>query len=146
MEVLEEGDKCPACLNGELVWQSHHTDGCCSCHITPPCSYCTDQDLACQKCGEIAAEYEPPSIVASIAKISAVTYKSGEERFKELPDGVFGFVSYPNNGWGMAIKGKLHPEGMNRAEILKACGICEHGMPRFKHWDRTSFHLTYNYN
>lgn len=145
-EYPEEGDKCPACEEGKLAWQSHYQDGGCSCHINPPCSYCTDQDLACNKCGEIAVEYEPPSIIASIAKISAVTYKSGEERFKELPDGVFGFVSYPYPGWGMQIKGKLPPAGMTGAEILNACGICEYGIPHFKHWDKASFHLTYTYN
>ena len=26
-------------------------DGCCSCHINPPCGYCTQQAGFCEKCG-----------------------------------------------------------------------------------------------
>jgi hypothetical protein len=28
----------------------HHQDGCCSCHIHPPCSYCTDDGQYCDTC------------------------------------------------------------------------------------------------
>lgn len=134
------------CQHTNTEYRSHHSDSCCSCHISPPCSYCTDQDLHCLDCGEIAEEYESPKFTASAATKPAPRYKTHEERFAELPDGVFGYVSYPNNGWGMAIKGKLPKEGMTRADILSACGICEYGIPHFKQCGNGTFLLTYNYD
>ena len=45
----EKGEKCNrnGC-NGVLV--EHDVDGCCSCHITAPCSYCTDSRVYCPEC------------------------------------------------------------------------------------------------
>jgi len=149
MDDLEEGDNCPKCT-GNLIWQSHHQDSCCSCHKNPPCSYCTDQDLVCKKCGEIAVEYTPsvykPELNSN--KISLVRHRNATERYNDLPDGVFGYVKFPSpRGWGMDIMGKLPKDKkMNRAEILSACGICEYGCPSFKQWSDTSFYINYNYD
>lgn len=44
----EEGDKCPECNQGILHYPPVHN---CTCHISPPCSACTDRQLECDKCG-----------------------------------------------------------------------------------------------
>ncbi len=142
----EEGDGCDDCNIGKLAWQSIHSNGCCSCHISPPCSYCTDQDLACDKCGKIHAEYEPPKVESHISNgISLTQSKTAEERFRELPEGVFGYIKYPNDGWGMAVKGKM-PDGMSKEEVLKNCGVCKYGIPSFKYFGIGQFLFTYNYD
>ena len=51
---FEEGDECKTCRVGKLV-EKHSGDGC-SCHISPPCSYCTGTKLVCDECGEAAPE------------------------------------------------------------------------------------------
>ena len=33
------------------VIDQHATDSCCSCHINPPCSYCTTPREFCEECG-----------------------------------------------------------------------------------------------
>ena len=47
-EPEQEGEPCPSC--GEPVVTEHPGDGC-SCHISPPCSYCVDTWFACRACG-----------------------------------------------------------------------------------------------
>ncbi|AUR95944.1 hypothetical protein NVP1215B_026 [Vibrio phage 1.215.B._10N.222.54.F7] len=46
----EEGGLCPdlTCEEGVLNYESH---GSCTCHINPPCGYCTDAPLTCSHCG-----------------------------------------------------------------------------------------------
>lgn len=48
---LEEGCVCPACNEGSLQYKPINEDHGCSCHISPPCSYCTDTVLTCDDCG-----------------------------------------------------------------------------------------------
>lgn len=44
------------------IIDEYEKDGCCSCHINPPCSYCTEPNAYCGKCGwdakEEQAEYD----------------------------------------------------------------------------------------
>lgn len=53
MSDYEEGGVCPQCLEGTLEYVRH---GDCSCHISPPCSACTDAPLTCDFCGETFEE------------------------------------------------------------------------------------------
>ncbi len=46
---LSDGDKCPECKTGTLVWE--HPDDC-SCHLSPPCAACTSAPLTCDNCGQ----------------------------------------------------------------------------------------------
>ncbi len=48
MGYYEEGDSCPECDNGKLIYPPVEN---CSCHINPPCSDCTDRLLTCTSCG-----------------------------------------------------------------------------------------------
>jgi hypothetical protein len=45
----EEGDKC---VNEECkgIYEWGEVENC-SCHINPPCSSCTDNELVCSECG-----------------------------------------------------------------------------------------------
>lgn len=38
------------------VIEEHEKEGGCSCHINPPCSYCTEPNAYCETCGWDAAE------------------------------------------------------------------------------------------
>lgn len=33
------------------IIETTEKDGCCSCHINPPCGYCTTQNEFCEECG-----------------------------------------------------------------------------------------------
>ena len=45
---MDEGQKCPVCLNGVVHFPP--VEGC-SCHIAPPCNQCLDNELVCDHCG-----------------------------------------------------------------------------------------------
>ena len=57
MSYIEEGMVCPKCQQGHL--EIPPVKGC-SCHISPPCSACTDNRLTCDACGWEEPEPEPP--------------------------------------------------------------------------------------
>lgn len=58
----EEGDRCPECRNGELYYPPVEN---CACHISPPCSACTDVQLECDKCGWQPEEPEYKDLMAT---------------------------------------------------------------------------------
>jgi hypothetical protein len=45
---FEEGDTCPDCHKGKLIYPPVEN---CSCHINAPCSACTSNKLQCDECG-----------------------------------------------------------------------------------------------
>ena len=47
MRIPEEGDECPECYFGKLIYD---IEGC-TCFISPPCGVCTDTELSCDRCG-----------------------------------------------------------------------------------------------
>lgn len=51
---LTEGYPCPDCQSRLEI--DHRLDGC-SCHINPPCGYCTENSLVCTDCG-LEIDYE----------------------------------------------------------------------------------------
>ncbi len=50
-----KGEKCDR-KGCEGIIQEGEKDGCCSCHIAPPCSYCTTPVEYCPECGWEAIE------------------------------------------------------------------------------------------
>jgi hypothetical protein len=48
-EGYEKGDICnrDGC---DGILDEHHSDGCCSCHVNPPCSHCVEDRSYCTKC------------------------------------------------------------------------------------------------
>lgn len=50
LDQPEEGGHCPdhECPHGRLHYPKVKN---CQCHTNPPCSYCVDNPLTCDKCG-----------------------------------------------------------------------------------------------
>lgn len=140
-----------SCEHNKAEYRSIHYDGGCCCHANPPCSYCTDQELYCDDCDTVIEEYQPPVSPKEPSNKdqnkwkNVWIHKSFDERFRELPNGVFGSVREPNDGWGMRVKGKM-PNGMTKDEVLSRCGICKYGCPHFKIFSNGVFLFTYNYD
>ena len=143
-DLLLEGDNCPLCEMGQMGIFVEN----CSCLINPPCSACTSAPLVCNKCGHEQEAWslkmgEPES---APVRRSLTHYKTADECFGELPNGVFGCVKYPSpGGWGMTVRGKM-PEGMTTKEVLKGCNISKYGSPHFKRFYDGEFLFTYNYD
>lgn len=57
----DEGDHCGRNGCSGTIELGDPDDGCCSCHINPPCSYCTGKRLICNECGHEVGEQENES-------------------------------------------------------------------------------------
>lgn len=122
---LLEGETCNRndCLG---VMERIDTDSSCSCHIAPPCSHCVD---ACYICSECGFETEPPEPVSySKTKNGGIPdeyqrKKTDRERFDEIPNGVFKYVTIPGTYYFMTYWGKF-PEGWGRRDILEKFNTC----------------------
>lgn len=130
--IIEEGEK----------------EGCCSCHINPPCSYCTTQTEYCPICGwsaeEEQREYDERQRQYYLKNPpKPIVYKSEEQRFQELKDGEFGFINVEYDGHTIVrLRGK-HPN-MSAKEIYSRLNLYENPhMPRMKRFTDTTFELTY---
>lgn len=113
----------------------------CSCHINPPCSHCVDMLFKCSKCGH---ETESPDYTAkSEANPNSspwtVKYKSPQQRFNELPDNEFGYVTIAGKYYWMEHKGK-YPEEYSSEKILENFNTC-FGYKWLKRPKNGQFHL-----
>lgn len=130
--IIEEGEK----------------EGCCSCHINPPCSYCTTQTEYCPECGW-SAEEEQREYDNKQAKYylnnppKKMVYKSSQQLFEELKDGEFGYIHVTSGAHTVTrLKGK-HPN-MSISKIYNKLGLTEcPNMPRMKSYNESMFELTY---
>lgn len=76
--MKEKGETCEC---GGII-DEYEKEGCCSCHINPPCSYCTEQTAFCPDCGW-SAEEEQDEYLAEIHKKNEVYYAGQQKRFNE---------------------------------------------------------------
>lgn len=123
-------------------------EGCCSCHINPPCGYCTTQTEYCPECGwsaeEEQREYENKQAEYYLKNPpKPFVYKTSEELFQELKDGEFGYVRVVSGASSVVrLKGK-HPN-MSQSEIYRKLNLAEcPNMPRMKSYGASTFELTY---
>lgn len=80
-EGYESGDTCnrDGC-NG--IIKEHEKEGCCSCHINPPCGYCTEPTAYCDECGWDDKEErdEHDKAVSKTYEANAAYYKEEREK------------------------------------------------------------------
>lgn len=144
-EGILKGEKCnrDGC---DGIIDAQEKEGCCSCHINPPCGYCTTPSEYCPECGW-SAEEEQREYLKEYAKRTKVSYqyqyKSDEQLFKELKNGVFGYIRVVSGGHTIVrLKGK-HPN-MTTKEIYSKLNLYENPhMPRMKKFTESMFELTY---
>ncbi len=54
---LTEGDVCNRRGCKGIMYRIETVDEC-TCHVSPPCCYCTDADYECDECGHLEEHYE----------------------------------------------------------------------------------------
>lgn len=141
-----EGERCNrhGC-NG--IIDAHEKEGSCSCHLNPPCSYCTTPSEFCPKCEWDALEEQRELIQAELERYRnkpqpVYVCKSDQQLFEELPDDKFGYVRFPSGRTFVCLKGKTG--GLSSDEILRKLNLHENPhMPRFKKFYNGVFELTY---
>ena len=127
------------------IIEEHEKEGSCTCHINPPCTYCTTPSEYCPECGWDAedeqAEYWKEYSQTQVPTI--YQYKSEEQLFNELKDGEFGYIHVASGSHIIVrLRGK-HPN-MTAKEIYAKLNLHENpNMPRMKLFTETEFELTY---
>lgn len=108
-----KGDVCNR--NGCVgIIDEHTKDGSCSCHINPPCSYCTSDNNYCPSC-DWQGEEEQKQV-----EKSRPVYKN-DFRPRELVDldrNKLDWISRSHTHFTM-IKEGFYPEGMAQEEVRK---------------------------
>ncbi len=78
MTIHEEGDNCPLCGDGHLVFPPSEN---CSCHINPPCWSCMSVVLTCSACGK---EFHEEHETAPVSTEKALYEYDYSNRFRSL--------------------------------------------------------------
>jgi len=108
-----EGNIC----KGLLEYYPDHPEMGCSCHINPPCSYCTDQHLECPKCGwkEESIIHIINDHVVSVNKDTGVLTSHGR---RKLDNTKIDYYINSHSNSSQICEG-VYPKGTTRAEVLK---------------------------
>lgn len=138
----QKGDVCGR--NGCTgIIKEREVSGCCSCHLSAPCSYCTTPRGYCPECGWDSADGELLALKgASAWSFFPRTYFSLQEQFDRLADGEFGYVVWATFGTGQVVRGKHG--GLSREEIKRRLGCADvYSMAQFKEYSDSEFMLSY---
>lgn len=128
------------------IIEAYDKEGCCSCHISAPCSYCTTQTEYCPKCGWTAEDEQHSYIedhYSDTTNEKPRVYKTSEQLYSELPNGQFGYIRIASGSHTIThIRGKYN--GLSRKEIFRRFGCADRkSMARMKMYDEEEFELTY---
>ena len=114
MEGIEKGDVCNR--NGcEGIIAEHDKEGSCSCHIHPPCGYCTTETAYCPVCNWDAKEQQRES------EASRPVYKHTEYKhktFDDLDKTKIDWICESHTHFSM-IKRGVYPEGTEMSDVAK---------------------------
>ena len=129
------------------VIEAYEKEGCCSCHISAPCGYCTTQTEYCPKCGWSAEEEQHTCMGECYShnntdKNSRI-HKTSEQLYNELSNEKFGYIRVATGSHSIIhLRGKHN--GLSKMEIFKRVGCADkYSMARMKMYDKEEFELTY---
>lgn len=110
-KFLEEGDNCPEVeCAGNLHFPKTHN---CSCHISPPCSSCTDKNLVCNTCGFEVEEEKFNDFIIQNCSFGIYSWKP-----RELDTSKIDWYSKPHSNSSMITEG-VYPEGTTMKQVLE---------------------------
>jgi len=112
----EKGELCNR--NGcQGIIDEHDSDGGCSCHISPPCSFCVDSREFCPVCGWDGGE-EQSKTRAAISNFeteyTATFFK--RRTFDDLDRNTIDYLNIGHTHFSMIKKG-VFPEGSTRDQV-----------------------------
>jgi|GEM_PF-706968 hypothetical protein len=127
------------------IIDEHEKEGCCSCHINPPCSYCTTDTAFCPKCDWEASDVELPTI----SKEQQERYRLQNEQWDKRRDSFFKKYRGDEPATKLEMRTESHthfsqkvlgvfPEGTETTSTILPRVIGSFG-GRFEHFDKYSF-------
>ena len=155
MEVTEPGYcKGDICNRKECkgIIAEHETDSCCSCHINPPCDYCTTAREYCPVCGWEGRDEQEESERIQSSAITKEQREAWDRRNKEWSDRRNAFYKKFHSKAGaeqLEIRGESHTHftEIKRGVFPKGTETRESVLPRivgtfggrFNWFDETTF-------
>lgn len=136
----EKGDICNR--NGCIgIIDEHEKEGCCSCHINPPCSYCTEQSEYCLECGWEASEEQTPIVKYAsyndyLDRVRKHDIDLSLKMQKKLPITEFDYRCEGHTHFSMKKEG-VYPDGMTSKEVYEKVKGSFGG--RFTYFDNNVF-------
>lgn len=135
----EEGEVCGRRGCDGVIEIKMPDDGSCSCHISPPCSYCTSSTFACPKCGWVATDDR--IFNDYIVNIDPKTGIHRTSTLRPLDPTKIDWYSKTHTRSSM-IKEGVCPPGTTRLEVLQTIGPGTFG-GRFEYFDETNGKFKY---
>ena len=108
----EEGDRCPECFEGSLYYPPVEN---CSCHISPPCAACTNNQLKCDQCGYQPEEPEYKDIPVT-PSVYGIFLTQREYKPKPLDNSKIDYRIKMHTASSQICEG-VYPEGVTRDEV-----------------------------
>ncbi|TCL70603.1 hypothetical protein [Rhizobium sp. BK251] len=107
------GEKCgrKGCAG---IIEEHASDRCCSCHINPPCSYCTDPREYCEACGW---EAEKDLVVQAEGTIYLNPFPYVEKVRRVLDPTKIDYHISAHTNSSQKVEG-VYPSGTTREEVV----------------------------
>jgi hypothetical protein len=100
------------------IISEHEKEGCCSCHVNPPCGYCTTDASYCPGCDwdgrEEQIEYNNQQFKNYIPSERVIKYKTINDLDKTKID----WISESHTHFSM-IKIGVYPEGVTMDQVLE---------------------------
>jgi hypothetical protein len=98
------------------IIDEQETDGCCSCHINPPCSFCVDDRHYCPVCGWEAIEEQR----AYNDKVSKETkpFEYKRRTIEDLDKTKIDWIYKPHTHFTMLKEG-VYPKGATKEDVFK---------------------------
>jgi hypothetical protein len=100
------------------IIQEEGSEGCCSCHISPPCSFCVDDRHYCDSCDWAGIDEQKPVESKSTYKYSPYIWKSNTELLAEMDHSKINWVSENHTHFTMKKRGKC-PLDATMEEVRK---------------------------
>lgn len=135
----EKGEKCnrDGCIG---IIKEHDSESCCSCHINPPCSYCTDSRSYCPECDwdgkEEQDEIENQRLKQYKENPIDTFYKV--RTMNDLDRTKIDYLSLSHTHFSMIKKG-VFPEGTTREEVIEKVKGTFGGRFKYFEEDRREF-------
>ena len=96
-----------------IIMEDDDIDGGCSCHINPPCSYCTTPKGYCDECGWVD---EVDDSIPTTYKPIIPEYK--RRTVADLDNSKIDYISKPHTHFSM-IKEGVYPIGTSVVDVVK---------------------------
>lgn len=130
MSTIEEGYEEGSVCNREGcqgIIEEKYIDGGCSCHINPPCGYCTTIKEYCPECGWDGEEEQREQDKIYVAKMQPEWDRQNSLRDEkelylrmqmngDIPVAKFDYKSYSHTHFSMVKEG-VYPDGMTIEEV-----------------------------